>query len=236
MIEKPSKSERLREHLMSVIEQGLEPHSKLPTERELATEFDVNRLTVRRALDRMESEDLIYRVQGAGTFVAASRITKSVELTSFTEDMEARGLVPGSSVLISETSPAGSHVASKLRISPAAEIYHIRRIRTADGKPMCLEDSFLNPEFVPGLIAKVDKESLYNLMERDYRVRIEWAEQTIRATVLDPDEAQVLEAPAFSPAFLVTRTGYDAKDRAIEHAESLYRGDRYHYELQIRRQ
>ncbi len=89
-----SKSERLRQHLVEVIGRGLEPHSRLPTERDLATEFDVSRLTVRRALDRLEHDGLVYRVQGAGTFVAAPRIAKSVELTSFSEDMRARGLEP----------------------------------------------------------------------------------------------------------------------------------------------
>lgn len=235
MAETQTKSERLREHLIRVIDRGLEPHSKLPTERELATEFDVSRLTVRRALDKLESDGRVYRVQGSGTFTAAPRITKSVELTSFTEDMRARGLVPGSSMLVIEVIPAGSRIGSKLRVSPSDEVYHIRRARTADGEPMCLEDSYLNPALVPGLIDSLDDRSLYKVLEDDYGLRLEWAEQSIRATVLEPDEAGILDVAAFSPAFFITRTGYDIKDRAIEHAESIYRGDRYHYELQIHR-
>lgn len=235
MAEHQTKSERLRQHLVSVIDVGLEPHSKLPAERELATEFEVSRLTVRRALDRLVNDGLVYRVQGAGTFVATPRITKSVELTSFSEDMRARGLVPGSSMLVHETTQAGPRLGPMLRISPAAEVYHIRRTRTADGEPMCLEDSFLNSQYVPGLINHMGDKSLYKILEQDYGLRMEWAEQSIRATVLEPDVANILNAPAFSPAFFVARTSYDAKDRAIEYAESIYRGDRYHYELQIHR-
>lgn len=235
MAEQHTKSERLRQHLVEVIDQGLEPHSKLPTERDLATEFDVSRLTVRRALDRLEHEGLVYRVQGAGTFVAAPRITKSVELTSFSEDMRARGLEPGSSVLVTETIPAGARLGAKLRVSPSDDVFHIRRARTADGEPMALEDSYLNPRLFPGLIDNVGSDSLYRILETEYGMRIEWAEQSIHASVLEPDEAALLGAPPFSPAFYVTRTSFDAQDRAVEYAESTYRGDRYHYELQIHR-
>ncbi len=230
-----SKSERLRQHLVEVIGQGLEPHSRLPTERDLATEFDVSRLTVRRALDRLEHDGLVYRVQGAGTFVAAPRIAKSVELTSFSEDMRARGLEPGSSVLVTETIPAGARLGARLRMSPSEDVFHIRRARTADGEHMALEDSYLNPSFFPGLIQNVGNDSLYRILEQQYGMRIEWAEQSIQASVLDPEQADILQAPAFSPCFFVTRTSFDAQDRAIEYAESTYRGDRYHYELQIHR-
>lgn len=235
MVEQHTKSEQLRRHLVQVIEDGVEPHSKLPTERDLASQFDVSRLTVRRALDRLEQDGLVYRVQGSGTFVASPRITKSVELTSFSEDMRARGLKPGSSVLASETIAAGARLGAKLRVSPADELLHIRRVRTADGEPMALEDAYLDPRLVPGLVGEMGDESLYGLLETKYGLRVEWAEQSIHTSVLAPDQATILHAPAFSPAFYVSRVSFDAQDRAIEYAESTYRGDRYHYELQIYR-
>lgn len=235
MAEQHTKSEQLRRHLAQVIGEGIEPHSKLPTERDLASRFDVSRLTVRRALDRLEQEGLVYRVQGSGTFVAAPRIAKSVELTSFSEDMRARGLQPGSSVLLSEAITAGVRLGAKLRVSPPDELLHIRRVRTADGEPMALEDVYLNPRLVPGLSWDEGNESLYRILETNYGLRVEWAEQSIRASVLEPDQAAILHAPSFSPAFFVSRVSFDAQDRAIEYAESTYRGDRYHYELQIHR-
>lgn len=227
--------ERLRQHLVDLVSSGLEPHSKLPTERELADQFEVTRLTVSRALGRLENEGRIYRMQGSGTFVAAPRIAKSVELASFSEDMRARGLVPGSRVIAVETIAAGTHVGAKLRVSPSAEVYHIRRVRTADSEPMCLEESYLNPHVVPGLLDRIGDGSLYQLLEEGYNLRIEWAEQGISATALDPEAAELLNAAPFSPAFLVSRTSHDIKDRTIEYAESLYRGDRYRYELRIHR-
>jgi GntR family transcriptional regulator len=225
----------VKQHLVAVIDGGLAPHEKLPTERELADEFEISRLTVRRALDQLEQDGLLYRVQGAGTFVSEKRVTKSFELTSFTEDMRARGFVPGSLSVTSEVTQAGARIGYALNLSPADHVVHLRRVRTADDAPMCLEDSYLPDALVPDLPAKLGSQSLYEVLERHFDLRVERANQTIRATVLEPEAARLLQAPAFSPAFQITRTGYDSRGRAIEYAESLYRGDRYSYELTVHR-
>jgi len=228
-----TKSERLRQHLVAVIDAGLEPHERLPTERDLADTFEVSRLTVRRALDRLERDGRVYRVQGAGTFVSEPRITKSLELTSFSEDMRARGLQPGSRLARVATVPAGARIGYALGLSPAEEVLHVQRVRMADDAPMCLEDVYIPRALVPGLEDFVGTDSLYDSMEQRYGLVIDRADQIIRATVLDPAVAALLEAPAFSPAFQVERTGFDDRSRAIEFAESLYRGDRYSYEISV---
>lgn len=230
-----SKSQRLRGHLVDLATRDLDPHRKLPTERELAEEFQASRLTVRRVLDRLESDGLVYRVQGAGTFVSEPRISKSIELTSFTEDMRARRLRPGSVVVRAALVGAGAAVGYALRLSPAEEVVHVERVRTADGVPMCLEHAYLPARLVPGLLERDLSGSLYEVLARDYHLRPVRAEQAIRATVVDAEAASRLGVPTFSPAFLVQRTGFDSRGRPIERAESLYRGDRYTYELTLYR-
>jgi GntR family transcriptional regulator len=229
------KSESLRSHLLGLVNGGLDPHVKLPTERELAEQFGINRLTVRRVLDGLERDGLVYRVQGAGTFVSSPRISKSVELTSFSEDMRERGLRPGSKLVRAEIEPAGPQIGYALGLSPATEVIHLERIRTADDDPMCLEQSYLPKNLVPGLLDLDLTASLYEILASTYSLRVERAEQTIRATVVDTAAANMLGVPPFSPAFLVERTGFDNRGRPIERAESLYRGDRYWYELTIYR-
>ena len=232
---KITKADVVRRHLEAVIEGGLGPHDKLPTERELADEFDISRLTVRRALDQLENDGVVYRVQGAGTFVSEKSITKSFELTSFSEDMRARGLVPGSLSTKVVVMPAGAHIGYALGLSPAEQVVHIRRVRTADYAPMCVENSYLPESLVPDLVERLGNESLYRVLDEQFSLRLERADQVIKVTVLDPTVAAELQVPPFSPAFLVTRTGYDERGRAVEFAESLYRGDRYSYELSVGR-
>jgi GntR family transcriptional regulator len=88
---------------------------------------------------------------------------------------------------------------------------------------------------VPGLLDLQLQDSLYDLLANTFRIRLERADQTITATVVEPEQAALLKVPAFSPAFNVQRTGYDARGRAIERAESLYRGDRYAYHVTLYR-
>lgn len=230
-----TKSAQLRAYLLGLIEEQLRPHDKMPTERELAETFGVTRLTVRRAFDQLGYEGRVYRTQGAGTFVSEPRIAKSVELTSFTDDMRARGLTPGSqSTRIVEVA-AGAEVGAQLGISPRDAVAHIYRVRTADGEPMCLENTYIPASLAPDLARRPLEGSLYQTLVETYGLRIDKAEQSIHATVLDGEMAQALGVPEFSPAFKVSRVAYDARNRRIEYAESVYRADRYSYDFVIYR-
>lgn len=229
------KAARLRQYLVGLIEDGLKPHDRMPTERDLAEQFETTRLTVRRVLDQLGHEGRVYRTQGAGTFVSEPRIAKSVELTSFSDDMRARGLKPGSQAVTIETLAAGADVGAQLQISPRDPVIHITRVRTADGVPMCLEHCYIPASLAPGLESRSWDGSLYELLWREYGVRAEKAEQSIRATVLGKAEADALSVPEFSPAFAVQRVAYDVRGRRIEYALSTYRGDRYSYDMIIYR-
>lgn len=228
-----TKGAQLRTYLLGLIEGELKPHEQLPTERDLAETFGVTRLTVRRALDQLGYEGRVYRTQGAGTFVSEPRIAKSVELTSFTQDMRARGLVPGSLDTVVEEIPAGAEIGARLALSPRDLVAHISRVRTADGEPMCIENTYVPAKLAPGLAARGIDGSLYQMLTETYHLKIEKAEQSIHATVLDPPLAKLLGVPEFSPAFKVLRVAYDAKNQRIEYAESVYRADRYSYDFVI---
>jgi GntR family transcriptional regulator len=230
-----TKTEVLRRHVLELIDASLAPHDKLPTERELAEQFSVSRLTVREMLGRLENEGRVYRAQGSGTFVSEPRIAKSVELTSFSEDMRARGLEPGSRQFAVEVKPAGATVGFALHVSPRDDVVHIRRVRTADGTPMCIEDVYIPEIFAPGLSEMGIDDSLYDVLNSRFRLRLDRAEQSIRVTTLDPSEADLLETAEFSAAFDVRRVGLDSRGRRIEYAQSIYRGDRYSYDLTVYR-
>lgn len=228
-----TKTDMVRAHLEKLLTHA-EAHTRLPTERELAAELDVSRPTVRQALAHLEVDGLVYRVQGAGTFVADPRITKSIELTSFSEDMRARGLVPGSRMIVGEALDAGPRIGPALGISPASDVIHLERVRTADGAPLCHEDVWLPGWLGAEIVEEVTGSSLYEaLMRRG--ILVDRAEQTIAATVLEPRTATLLDAPLHSAALYVTRTSYDIRGRAVEHAVTTYRGDRYDYSLTIHR-
>ncbi|MCW4459928.1 GntR family transcriptional regulator [Microbacterium sp. MPKO10] len=230
-----TKHTQVREYLVELISAGLKPDQRLPTEREVAEQLGVTRVTVRKALDDLEKDHLVYRIQGAGTFVSEPRISKTFEFHSFSEDMLARDLTPGSSETQITLEGAGGRIGFALGLSPAEEVVHIMRVRTADGRPMCLEHSYVPAALVPGLADGMNEDSLYRELRDRFGIRPERADQTIHAVVLDEPTAELLRVPPFSPAFNVQRTAFDQRGRAIEYAESLYRGDRYSYDLSINR-
>ncbi|WP_338692931.1 GntR family transcriptional regulator [Streptomyces sp. Q6] len=230
------KHETLYADLLALIDEGLDPHSPLPSERELMQRHSVSRMTVRRAMERLVQEGRVYRVQGAGTFVAdPSTISKSLRLTSFSEDIRGRRMVPGSRLLLLERTPADLACARDLFVAPGTPVVHVERLRLADDEPMCLENAWLPEEVVPGLADSGELHSLYDWLDRSGAAP-EQADQTIRATVVDPRQAELLGVPPQFPALQVERVTRDVRGRAVERAVSLYRADRYDYRLTITRE
>lgn len=229
------KSARVRAHIESLIDGGLQPHEKLPTERQVADDLNVSRMTVRHALNALEADRRVYRVHGSGTFVAEPSIDKTIRLTSFTEDMIERGMKPGTEVVEFGTEFAGATVGEKLNVSPATLVVRLRRVRLADRSPVCLETVYLDSARVPGLLDKDVSGSLYGLLADDYGITVTRAQQRIGATVVEPEDAELLDAPPFSAALLVERRTTDQQMRPVEYTHSLYRADRYSFLIDIER-
>lgn len=214
---------------------SLDAHSLLPSERELVDRYGVSRMTVRQAISGLVKSGDLYRVQGSGTYVAEHTISKNLELTGFTEDMRARGLRASSLVLKAEETTAGARVGQELQVSPGERVFHLQRLRLADGHPMCLETVHLPVRLTPNLLDLPLDGSLYDALAEHYGIQLAEAEQTIRPSVVDADEAALLTVPALSPGLLVHRIGRDVRGRIIERAVSLYRGDRYDIRFTVRR-
>lgn len=229
------KHEVVRDHLLAAMRSDLRPHDRLPTERELSDELGVSRLTVRRALDQLSSEGKVYRIQGAGTFVADGSIRKGDNLSSFSEDMRARGLHPSARLLVAEEAVAGAKQSWRLEVGPGEPLVHLVRLRLANDVPMCLENVYLVKRFAPDLLAQPLDGSLYDLLAERYRIHLGQAKQSVTATVLDAPDAKRLGVPPLSPALLVERVTRDRANRAVELAESLYRADRYAFEIDLHR-
>lgn len=230
------KHERVRQRLMAEYVDAAPAGVALPTERALAEQFGVNRSTVRQAISALVDAGLVYRVQGAGTFTVGPTVAKSLRLTSFSEEIRARNMRPGSRVLVAQIRPAGADVGRDLRISPVDDVVRLVRVRTADDDPMCLEEVFLAAAPIEGLLDRDLTVSLYETLEEQYGLRVIRAEQVVEATVLEPDDAKVLDSPPLSPALRVRRLGLDGRDQPVERTTSLYRADRYQIRFAVRRE
>lgn len=208
----------------AITSRKLVPDAAIPTERELAEEFQVSRITVRKAVDGLVYEGLLTRRQGAGTFVN-KRVEKSYsKMSSFTEDMISRGRVPSSKWLSKSVGLVNPEEAMAMGLSPGTNVYRFNRMRFADGTSMGLDYATVPTSCLPSLDAVTN--SLYEALEAA-GTRPVRALQRLRAVAFNAEQAQLLDIPVGSPGLLIERRGFLADGHPAEYTQSYYRGDAY---------
>ncbi|HUK98702.1 MAG TPA: GntR family transcriptional regulator [Gaiellaceae bacterium] len=222
-----TKQRETRERVLELIE-PLGVGDAIPSERQLGTDLGVSRLTVRAALDELVREGYLVRRRGAGTFVAEPKVPKGMDVSSFSDDMRRRGLVPASRTLDLRAVPAGARLGRMLHVSPAEPVLAIKRLRLADGEPMAIELLNVRASLVPGLSGDdLEQSSFYDLLASRYEIEIVGGTQTVEPTVTNDEESTALGVPLHSPALLFERVTRAGTGDVIEFTTSTYRGDRY---------
>jgi GntR family transcriptional regulator, N-acetylglucosamine utilization regulator len=223
--------QQLQRRLRDAIENRiLGPEDALPPERDLAEELSVSRITVRKAIDGLVEEGLLVRRQGSGTFVS-NRVEKNFsKLTSFSEDMRARGRKPRSVWLNRAPGTVTPEESLPLRSSPGTPVYRFNRIRYADEVPMALEYATVLAFCLPSLDAV--ESSLYEALERTGNRPVR-ALQRLRAVLFTAEQAKLLKAKEHDAGLLVERLGFLKDGRAVEFSQSYYRGDIYDFVAEL---
>lgn len=227
---------QIADELFKQIETGmLSPGDRLPSERVLSQMLDVNRMTLRRALELLEEKDLLVRQPGHGTYIAAPVIErKATHLVPFTRGMRERGYAPGARLILLELRPVETLTAQDLDLKVSAPVYHIHRLRTINREPVMLEKLTIPAE----LFSKFEKHdlcsrSIYDVFETEYGVKVMRARQSLEAAIADDYEAELLRVEPGFPLMLERRVGYDQDERPVESGIDLFRGDRFRFVTEI---
>lgn len=220
---------QVREYVRELIADA-QPGSAAPSERELVGRFGVARMTVRQALDALVAEGLLERVPGRGTFVTQPR-RRVGRLSSFSEDMKTRGLLPESQTLLARREQAGPGVARALGISAGDAVIHWKRLRRADQQVICVEDAYLNEVLLPGFLQSGMPTSLYDALQ-DRGLRPTWAEDAISAERASTEEALQLELEPGDPVLQLSRRALSG-DMVVEVSRSTFRPDRFTMYVQL---
>ena len=212
-------------------------HDQLPSENELGELFGVSRITVRRALATLENAGLIYRRQGLGSFAAPPTLPQGlVRLTDFAQDMQRSGLLATSRVLFHAQAGATPAAAAALQVEEGALVTRLDRLRLGNGDPIALDRTWL-PHFYAQLLEGRDlaRETIYQILERDFEIPIVRARYRIEAAVAGAEEARVLLVPEGAALLLLERISYTAFDRPIYYQRRYYRADRVAFDLELAR-
>lgn len=228
---------QIEEQLKQQIQQGDFPiGTAIPSERELTERFGVSRMTVRQSITNLVNDGLLYREKGRGTFVASPKVEQPLNgLTSFTEDMVKRGMVPSSKLIGFEILEPESDIAAYLQLAQGDKVYFVERIRFADDKPMAIERTYLPVERFPDLDQDSFQGSLYAMIEKDHQLTISRATQRMEAGLVKKDDAELLQIKPPAAILMIERISYLAGEQPFEVVRSTYRADRYKFTTDIKR-
>jgi GntR family transcriptional regulator len=217
---------QLREILRSHISTRLSPGAPLPSERDLSLRFGVARMTVRQAIDALVAEGVLDRIVGLGTFVSRPKLDLQMKLTSYSEEMQRRGMVPDARVLSFEQIGASAYLARELQVDEGTPVVRFRRLLLADQEPMSVDENYIVASRVPGFVDGPPPASLYQVLSEQYGLVMEWGEDTIEATAASPSTARLLNVDMGAPLLKIQRHAYVSKS-VVDYSVSYYRADRY---------
>lgn len=226
------KHERVREFVRTLA-LAAEPGTPAPSERALAAKFGVARMTVRHAIDALVVQGLLQRIPGRGTFVATPAVDMQMRLSSYSEEMERRGLTPASRTLLLRRETAGPGVARALQVEEGAMVVHWHRLRLADREPMALQHVYLVEDLFPHMRDDSIPTSLYRWLH-ELDLMPTWGEDTVQSAGATPDQADLLGITPGAPVLQVARRSY-CRDLVVEVSRSVYRADRYRLRVPVLR-
>lgn len=229
---------QISQWLRQQIEDGVfKVDDKLPSENELCQKFDVSRVTVRKALQTLENEQLIYRSQGLGSFVQDSRPRQSfIQLTDFVEDMRRAGMEASSSVIECKVVTAEKKIASVLNLDPESTVLRLDRLRMGDGQPIAFDITWL-PMFYGQLIEghELQEHTIYGILEQEYDIPVEKGYYRIEAENADSYLSEHLKVDEGQALLLIDRLSLTVGEKPIYYQKRYYRSDRIVYELMAER-
>lgn len=215
----------------------LQIDDKIPSEHELANQFDVSRLTVRRALQTLEQDQLIFRSQGLGAFVKAPMPKKKLlHLHSFDEDLSHAGIKPESVILSQKLEVPPYHVRSILGLDEQKKAFQLIRVRKGDGRVFAYDITWL-PVFYGQLIEDKDLRftSIYSILENEYNIPILKGCHRFDAAIADETLAEFLQVNLNTPLLMIRRASYSTGNKVVYYQERYLRTDRFAYEMQLER-
>ena len=219
---------RIQGTIVKLLKSGqLKSGDIVDSERELAKLHGVSLMTARHALAGLEREGVVVRRRGAGTFVAPPKIHFN-KLMSYTEQMSSRGLPVSSKLLSLGVIHTEQEVAARLGLPASSRLVKVERLRLGGDEPFAIETCYLSAdEFAELTRARLDRVSLFSILEHDYGLHIAHADEEIDATAADLHTARLLNIPTGSAVLRIRQEIYSTKGKVALYVLGLYRSDRH---------
>lgn len=220
---------QLMEELETSIRNGVyKPGDKIMAEAEMAKEYGVSLITVRKAVGSLMEKGLVVRKQGKGTFVTKPKYSRNMKkLQSFTEMCEQMGVKPGAQVLENRLIMADKKVADRLGIEPGSNVVYISRLRLADGEPVQVEKSYFPLKYAFLLEEDLNNGSMFECLKEKAGAKVASSEKMIELCRATAEEAALMDVKKGDYLLFVKSTAYDENGEPMYAGIQLINGDRF---------
>lgn len=224
---------QLKEKLLEDIKKNYNPNDIIPAEGKLEEEYQVSRITVRKAIEELEKENIVVKKQGKGTFVKEQTVLYDANMIgSLTQRLlkQKRTLTTKSkSYEIIDLDK--EHFVKEML--DAKILLCMKRTRLLEGTPFALMTNYFDVNVVPKLDKKFNLESLYDFIKKEYDLELYSSDETVEAVAANEFQAQQLNIPVGSPLLSLKRLSYDKNDKPIEYSHLVIKADMYKHKIKL---
>ncbi|AWV72362.1 GntR family transcriptional regulator [Latilactobacillus curvatus] len=206
---------------------------RIPSERELALNFEVSRMTLRQAVQTLVDEGILERRIGAGTYVANQKVQEKMSgVTSFTELMTSQGKQPSSKTISFHIANPSLSEAEKLHLEDGQQVLRMERIRYADNVPICFEVATVPQSVVADFSKSEITTSLYKTLEEKGGYKLGGAQQTVSAQLASERIAEFLDIKRNGSILKLRQVSFLANGEPFEYVRTQYVGERFEFYLE----
>lgn len=222
---------QLAKFLENQIRQGkFQPGEALPTEMELAEQFQISRMTVRKAIGELVARGMVYAKQGKGTFVSAPKLDNVIfELDNYNQEIKERGLSYKTTLLEAKIVRANQQLKTKFQVDDDnVRFLHFLMLIAAEDEPLAYERKYtIYTKSKPILEKELQDPSLPGLVSQHSDQMPISSKKVLRVSVATEKEAEILQIAPQAPVFVMEQTLYNSGGKPVGWSKSVYRGDRY---------
>lgn len=229
----------LYEQLKNVIKKEIESkkysyRDRMPSEAELEKQYNVSRITVRRAIKELCDEEVLVKKQGKGTFVIGPETKARLDqgVSGFHEAIAQNGKKVNSEIIEKQIIKVTESYAKDLEINPDDEVIYLKRVMYADERPIMIDNNYIPLKRFPGIYEKLTGDfSLYKLLELEYGVVLEKYYKVLKVQKANKEISRILLCKTSDPIFDLFKLTFDKKGNAQIVSVSLLRGEGTYYVL-----
>lgn len=231
----PPKDQAIERIEWFIKEHDLKPSSKIPSERNLSDMFNLSRTTIRSAINRLIIEGKLYTMNGSGTYVADPKLKINLHgLRSTTETINETKNELKTRVISYRIFEANKSISKKFKTVLGHKFFELTRCRYINGAPVFYEISTTDYERFPNIESHdFSTESLFEVLEKEYGVRIFKGHESLGITFATDIEAKYLKIEEKTPVYITNGVNMDENDQVTEYSKIIVRADKVCYTVQF---